>query len=122
MAQVRLSQAARADIVDILMWTSQTFGEGARLRYERLLGIALRNLSEDPLRLGTVERPELGDDIRSYHLRHAREWARLKGVVVQRPRHLLLYRIAGTGMIGIGRILHDTMELERHRPRDYGDG
>jgi toxin ParE1/3/4 len=39
---------------------------------------------------------------------------------VKRPRHLLLYRILAPELIGIGRILHDAMELERHLPPDYG--
>jgi toxin ParE1/3/4 len=33
----------------------------------------------------------------------------------------MLYRVAHADLIGIGRILHDAMELERHLPADYGD-
>ncbi|RWE18757.1 MAG: type II toxin-antitoxin system RelE/ParE family toxin, partial [Mesorhizobium sp.] len=40
--------------------------------------------------------------------------------IVQRPRHLLLYWI-GPSLIGVGRVLHDAMELERHLPTNYGD-
>ncbi|TWS93978.1 hypothetical protein [Reyranella sp. CPCC 100927] len=51
-------------------------------------------------------------DIRDL-LRHA------NGIVV-RLRHLILDRIATADLIGIGRILHDAMEMERHLPTDYG--
>ena len=33
----RLSAAARADIIDILAWTHEQFGEAARKRYEALI-------------------------------------------------------------------------------------
>jgi toxin ParE1/3/4 len=32
----------------------------------------------------------------------------------------MLYRVTGE-FIGIGRVLHDMMELTRHLPADYGD-
>jgi len=37
MAEYRLSATARADIIEILAWTHEHFGELARRRYERLL-------------------------------------------------------------------------------------
>ena len=114
MVAVRLSQAAQSDIIEILTYTSQTFGGSARLRYERLLIVALRDLAENPHRPGSVERPELGEGVRSYHLRHARERARHESGVVQRPRHVLIYRIVHANLIGVARILHDAMELERN--------
>ncbi|TCQ28996.1 type II toxin-antitoxin system RelE/ParE family toxin [Rhizobium sp. PP-CC-3G-465] len=72
----RLSAAAEADIVDILAWTHGHFGTKARLRYERLIATALRNVAIDPHRLGCIKRPELGQGVRSYHLRHCRDQAR----------------------------------------------
>lgn len=121
MADFRLSTLARADIVGILEWTHTQFGELARLRYERLLVIALRELAAEPERTGSVVRPELGANVRSYHLRHSRDRARHESGVVRRPRHLLLYRFTRSGLIGVGRVLHDAMEIERHLPADYGD-
>ncbi|CAN7242777.1 hypothetical protein G6M16_004730 [Agrobacterium tumefaciens] len=41
--------------------------------------------------------------------------------MVKYPRHLLLYRVLNPDLVGIGRILHDSMEIERHLPVDYGD-
>lgn len=121
MASYRLARAAEADIVDLLARTEENFGEIARLRYERLLVAALRDVAADPERIGSIVRPELGAHVRSYHLRHSRERARSEHGIVLRPRHLLLYSAARPGLIGIGRVLHDAMEIERHLPREFGD-
>lgn len=117
----RLSAAAEADIVELLAYTQERFGEPARQRYETLLVVALRDIAADPLRPGSVARPELGLAVRSYHLRHSRGRARASDSLVRRPRHLLLYRTVPPDTIGVGRVLYDGMEIERHLPRPYGD-
>lgn len=121
MAVYRLARAAQADIVDLLAWTEENFGEIARLRYERLLVTAFRDVTADPERINSIARPELGENVRSYHLRHSRERARTEHGIVVRPRHLLLYRFTRADLIGIGRVLHDAMEIERHLPQEFGD-
>ncbi|MGQ2949820.1 type II toxin-antitoxin system RelE/ParE family toxin [Agrobacterium sp.] len=121
MTMYRLSEAAQSDILEILVWTHETFGPAARLRYEKLLVTALRDVALDPLRQGTNTRPELIGNVRSYHLRYSRERARNETGLVRNPRHFLLYRMLKPGLIGVGRILHDSMEVERHLPADYGD-
>lgn len=122
MAVYRLARAAQADIVDLLASTQENFGGIARLRCERLLITALRDIASDPERVGSVARPELGENVRSCHLHHSREPAKTEYAMVIRPRHLLLFRVTRPDLIGIGRVLHDAMELERHLPSDYGDG
>ena len=114
MARLRLSALAQADIVNVLAWTAQRFGDQAQARYEQLLAKALRDLSAEPLRLGSAARPELGNGVRSYHLRHSR-----KRSEVARPRHLILYGIADGSIVEVGRVLHDAMELERHVAFDF---
>lgn len=114
MARLRLSALAQSDIVNVLSWSARRFGDQARARYEQLLSTALRDLSAEPLRLGSAARPELGDDVRSYHLRHSRKHSQ-----VARPRHLILYRIADGSIVEVGRVLHDAMELERHVVFDF---
>ena len=120
MAIFRLAASAEEDIVQLLSYTAVNFGEIARVRYEWLLIAALRDVASDPLRIGSIARTELGEHIRSYHLRHSRDRARTDHGIVHRPRHLLLYR-STINVIGIGRVLHDVMELERHLPATYGD-
>jgi toxin ParE1/3/4 len=122
MATFRLGALAEADIVSILARTDDRFGEGARQRYEILLMISLRDITSDPGRLASSSRPDIGPMVRSYHLRHSRDRARAIGGFVRQPRHLLLYRAITPGIIGVGRVLHDAMEVERHLPTDYGDG
>ena len=114
MARLRLSALAQADIVSVLSWTAERFGDQAQARYERLLAKALRDLSVEPLRLGSSARPELGNGVRSYHLRHSRRHSK-----VARPRHLILYRIAAGSIVEVGRVLHDAMELERRVAFDF---
>ena len=121
MAVVRLSAAAEADIISMLAWTADRFGHTARRRYQALLITALRDIARDPERLGSAARPELGPAIQSYHLRHSRERASALEQIVRKPRHLLLYRAMLPNTVGVGRVLHDLMELERHLPTDYGD-
>ena len=122
MAILRIAAQAAEDIAALLAHTDDRFGQLARLRYETLIVTALRDIAREPERMGSIARPELGPDIRSYHLRHSRERARTEDGAVRRPRHLLLYRHAAADVVGIGRVLHDAMELERHRPTEFGDG
>ena len=68
-----------------------------------------------------MARPELGPAIRSYHLRHSRDRAGASEGAVRTLRHLLLYRTVTSGVVGVGRVLHDAMELERHLPPGFGD-
>ena len=121
MPNFRLSSTALEDIVQILAYTEKRFGDTARRRYEALLITSLRDIVSDPERPGSTARPELGLAVRSYHLRHSRDRARTQDGLVRQPRHLLLYRAMQPDLIGIGRVLHDGMEIEAHRPSQYGD-
>lgn len=114
MRNIRVSAAAEADIIEILEHSEREFGRVARERYDKLLRTALRDLAETPARPGSAARPELGDDIRSWHLRLSRLRANLEGIAVRRPRHLLLYTIIEDEAVGILRVLHDAMELHLH--------
>jgi len=114
----RLTDSARNDIVAILTRTHEQFGETARRRYEALIVTALRDVATDPVRPGTRAISELGEGVRCWHLRGSRERARTPEGTVGRPRHLIIYRPEAENRIAIGRILHDAMDLERHRPSD----
>lgn len=100
----------------MLVWTEDRFGRVARRRCQALLTTALRDVASDPERPGSTARPELGPAIRSYHLRHSRKRTSAPEGIVRTPRHLLLYRMVMPGTVGVGRVLHDAMELERHLP------
>ena len=113
MLRYRLSDSAQADIVGVLAWTHEQFGETARLRYERLIVAALRDVAGQPDRPGSIARPEFGAGVRSWHLRLSRQRAATAAAVVRRPRHFLVYRVE-PDLLVVGRLLHDAMELVQH--------
>ncbi|MDZ7591565.1 MAG: type II toxin-antitoxin system RelE/ParE family toxin [Rubrivivax sp.] len=113
MFRYRLSEAAQGDILNVLAWTHEQFGGAARLRYESLIVAALRDVASQPDRPGSLARPELGAGVRSWHLRLSREHMEAGMEVVRRPRHFLVYRFE-PGLVVVGRMLHDAMELARH--------
>jgi toxin ParE1/3/4 len=109
----RLSVTAERELGEILAHTELQFGETARLRYQALIVAALTDLAADPDCRGTRRRPEIGDGVRIYHLRHSRERARTKRGIVRVPRHFILFKVQ-TDLIIVGRILYDAMDLDRH--------
>nr|CAD6407590.1 type II toxin-antitoxin system RelE/ParE family toxin [Rhizobium sp. Q54] len=121
MRDLRFSSTAQQDLVRILTRTHKEFGRDARLRYEHLISAALRDIAADPLRVGSLDRSDLGEGVRSFHLRHSRNRGRHETGIVRSPRHFILYRIENPSIVGIGRILHEAMEIERHLPVAYGD-
>ena len=110
MLRYRLSDSAQADVIGILAWTHEQFGEIARLRYESLIVTALRDVALQPDRPGSLLRPELGAGVRSWHLRLSRHHVIAGAGVVRRPRHFFVHRLEPELLV-IGRVLHDAMEL-----------
>ena len=111
MAGYRLTHAVQADIVSILAWSHEQFGEDARKRYEGLLAAAIRDAASHVDDVRATPRPELGTDVFSWHLSHSR--AHSPAGKVRRPRHFLICR-RDNGTLVIGRVLHDAMDLRQH--------
>ncbi len=118
MTRFTLSPAAERDIVSILEWTHEHFGEQARLRYEALLVQAMVDVSDEPQRMGSAARQDISSSVMTYHLWNSRK--NVEGVVgrVRRPRHFLVFRMTSDGRIEIGRVLHDSMDISSHLPGD----
>ena len=114
--RLEVAPAARGDIAQILQASATDFGEGARSRYASLVAAAIKDLLEDPERPESLDRSELRDGIRSYHLRHSRRRAATGGTAVKSPRHLILYIAPTADLLVVLRVLHDAMEIERHLP------
>ncbi|MFG6455889.1 type II toxin-antitoxin system RelE/ParE family toxin [Roseateles sp. BYS96W] len=112
MLRYRLSDSAQADVIRILAWTQEQFGENGRSRYEGLIVAALRDVATQPERPGSLARPELGAGVRSWHLRLSRHHAG-SAALVRRPRHFVIYR-AELDLLVVARVLHDAMELAKH--------
>ena len=119
--RITLAPAARHDLRELLRWSYENFGERAAGRYRVLRQQALRDLEADPERHGSMERPGMMiEGARLYHLQFSR--TRVSGVGVKEPRHFVLYRRRGEGMIEVGRILHDSCDVERHLPGRFRVG
>lgn len=115
MARYRLTHAAQADIVEVLGWSHERFGERARQRYEALIATAIMDAATHD-HAGLTLRPELGEGVFTWHL--ARSRAHSPGGTVHHPRHFLVCRHDGDVLI-VGRVLHDAMELRRHLDRSW---
>ena len=118
MSQYRISNAARADIVDILKVSQTQFGDQARQRYQKLILAALQAIAGTPYRIGSHERDELAPGLRSYHLAYSRQQAKHPHGTVKSPRHVVFYRVANDEVIEVVRLLHDAMDVQLHLPND----
>ncbi|KTC29409.1 plasmid stabilization protein ParE [Pseudomonas sp. ABAC61] len=116
MPQYRITNAARADIVDILRLSQTQFGDQARQRYQALILAALQALAGMPYRIGSHDRDELTPGLRSYHLIYSRQQAKHPHGTIKSPRHIVFYRVANDGVIEVVRLLHDAMDVQVHLP------
>ena len=119
MARFTLSVAAERDIVSILTWTHEHFGEQARLRYEALLVQAMIDIAGNPRCPGSEARDEIAGLARTYHIWHSRNRVDKVPGRVHRPRHFLIYRVNDRQQIEIGRVLHESVDLPNHLPTEY---
>ena len=110
--RVRLGAVAEVDFANILNWTTENFGTRQAAIYRNTLMQAIGELANGPDVPGSRARNEIISGLRTLHVaRHGR-----------RGRHILLYRAVEGGIIEIGRILHDQMDLQRHLPFPPGEG
>ena len=120
MARLRISRLAQADLARVLALSTANWGAERRLRYSALIANALRTIAERPDGPLSVERPELGPGIRSFHVRHAR--LRRREANVRRAVHIIYYRASAPELIEIVRVLHERMDpaphLSHRRPHD----
>ena len=109
--RVRLSAAADADYERILHWTVDNFGLVQARVYADTLSLALQELCAGPSIVGVKRRSEIGTDIYTLHVAR-------KG---RKGRHFMMFRVGriqGQNVIDVLRLLHDSMDLERHLPSD----
>lgn len=112
MAQYRITQDARADIVDILRHYQAQSGLAARRRYQGLILATLDAIANQPDRNGSYERDEIGPGLRSLHLVHCLSSS--PAGRTQRPRHVMLYRLGADAVVEVVRLLHEAMAVQRH--------
>jgi toxin ParE1/3/4 len=104
---VRLSAAAEVDYRQILRWAMENFGSAQAKVYAEALASALKEL---PAGIGGAsERRDIGTNIWTLHVAR-------KG---RKGRHFVMFRVSsfqGRNVIDVLRLLHDSMDLERHLP------
>jgi toxin ParE1/3/4 len=114
-----IAPKARGDIASILAWTEENFGPQTFKRYGKLIATAIEQVAENPELAGSSQRPEIAEHCRTYHLFFSRKSAGRAGARIRQPRHFLLYRVTESGVVEIGRVLHDSMDLQAHLPEEY---
>jgi len=113
MSKVIVSAPAKRDIRDVLAWSLRQFGDLAADRYGALVATAINQLTENSSPVGSRNHAELPEGLRIYHLRNVVDQAELKTGKVKNPRHFIVYRPAAD-LVEIIRVLHDSMDLQRH--------
>lgn len=106
---LRLASAAETDIRQILRWTTRHFGAEQARNYRATLSAALQVLYAGPEHLAVKQRDEILPGLKSLHVR----------CTGRAGRHLILFR-ADTPFIDVLRILHDSMDVQRHLPPGPG--
>jgi len=106
---LRLSTQAVQDIADALAFTSQQFGEKQRAIYQKIVRDTLEEIAVDPEGPRSKRRTEIHPDAWTMHL----------GRRGKRARHLFLYRKKNSRFVDIARLLHDSMEVDRHLPPSF---
>lgn len=112
MRRVRITGPARRDIARTLRRSTQDFGNQARERYRRLLDQALKDLGEDPARIGVRAIDDIRTGYFTYHLKSSTRSGSKSSV--QQPRHLIAFYVDDSGDVIVARIFHERQMLARH--------
>jgi toxin ParE1/3/4 len=106
---VRLAAAAEGDFQDILQWTAEQFGDAQARAYAETIIAAIEALSAGPEAARARPRDEILPGVFSVHISRAG----------RKGRHLILFRIdRQQRIVEVLRLLHDSMDLARHLPKD----
>jgi toxin ParE1/3/4 len=109
--RVRLTETVQEDFQEILLWTRDQFGLDQAWIYADTLSVALEDLCAGPGVLGVKARGEIGPNLFTLHVAR-------KG---RKGRHFVMFQAVlahGSNVIDVLRILHDSMDLQRHLPSD----
>ena len=106
---MRLTASAERDFREILQWTVLQFGATQARRYAETLAGAMVELGGGPTVLGVKARDDIASGLFTLHVA-------LNG---RRGRHFVMFRLdhtEGKRVVEVLRLLHDAMDLPRHRP------
>jgi toxin ParE1/3/4 len=91
-----------ADIADVLRYTKERWGKVKAVEYRELIRDALSAIAADP-QCGKV-RSDARPGLLSYHIKQPGKNA----------RHVVFYRLKAGDVVEIIRVLHDSMDFDRH--------
>ena len=105
MAALAVTEQAEEDVAGILRYTLERWGEQQYWEYAALIEEALVAVAQDPLR--GRSRPETRAGMLAFHVKQPGRNA----------RHVLFYaHDAVRDRVTVVRVLHDSMDFERHLP------
>jgi toxin ParE1/3/4 len=85
--EVIIAPKARSDIASILAWREEHFGPQTLKRYGKLIAMAIEQVAANPQLAGSMQRPDIAEQCRTYHLYCSRKQAGRAGERIRRPRH-----------------------------------
>ena len=101
---IRVANQAEQDFFEIVRWSAANYGQLKAVEYAETLSLAIGALAGGPEVLGVKCREDIGKGILTIHV--AREG--------RKGRHFVVFRVGGSNMIDVLRLLHDSMDLVRH--------
>ncbi|TVQ96098.1 MAG: type II toxin-antitoxin system RelE/ParE family toxin [Desulfovibrionales bacterium] len=101
---LRLAQKADQDMAEIIAWTVEHFGSRQAVMYAETLTMALEALFDGTGIIGARRRDDIQPGVSLLHV--ARQG--------RRGRHVIVFRPGNGRVIDVLRILHDSMDIERH--------
>jgi len=110
MLHYRISNTAKEDIENLLNYSYTTFGLDAALRYENLLKVSIAALCSDPEQAGVKKSLTATS---KFHLSRCKHQATIDDITISNPRHIIFFRVKND-TLEIIRILHESMDFERH--------
>lgn len=116
MRKIRFTNHAKGDVKAIRRYTQKNYGEQGKLKYDLLIKQSLDDLGNDPYRIGSRERSDIDEGMRSYHTRHCRDRS---GSGVKSPKHMVIYYLPNEDDLVVSRILHESRNVERHIPEKH---
>jgi toxin ParE1/3/4 len=123
-ADYRLSRAAEDDLVDILTWSQDQFGELIQERYQALLFTAFDDIARNPADPLISWKALKSGRAGIYHISHSKAHVPDPPGKVGDPRHSVVFIQGDDGVVLIVGFIHDSMLMPRalqrllKRPRD----
>ena len=112
MGVYRLPTHVEERIAKVLEEGAEEFGDAARDRYATLILRAMQDVADNPGRPGSKADTKIDPTALFYHLRHSRERAAGPADRVGKPRHILVYELAGDGVVDILGLIPDVIPFE----------